>query len=233
MVGNDLGVGRDRAGDPQLVLGAEITVVVDVAVEGRHHVRRVGALLGAGSLGLVGVERVGVRLTDDADARPPRVSDQRSPRPWRRHGSPEECVGGERRAECCGVVAELADLGRLLVDERQDRPAVSVVRGDDRPVLEQRVVAALGDERSERVGVEIVIPDVEVDARRVAAADLEAIDRGERLLRDEVCPHRRDRGLGTGERLDLTRGAEAVVANRPEDVGELEQLGVRVFEFVG
>ena len=152
----------------------------------------VAVLFDTGALRLVRIQRVGVRLADDADARPARVTDQRGLGSRRRHRPAQERVGSERGPQRRRVVAELTDLRGLLVDERQHRPTVGVVRRDDRTVLEERVVAALGDERRERVGIDVVVPDVEVDAGRVATADFEAIDRRERLLGNEVGGHRRD-----------------------------------------
>ncbi len=92
----------------------------------------------------------------------------------------------ERVTQGGGVVAEFADLGGFLVDEREHRVAFGVDGRHDGPVLEQRVGATLGDECGERVGIDVVIPHVEVDARRVATSDLEPVDRRERLLCHEI-----------------------------------------------
>ena len=74
--GDHLGVGRDRGGDPQVVRDAEVGVVVDVAVERGDDVRRHDA---AGLLDLVAVQRMGVGLADDPDARPAGVTEHGQP----------------------------------------------------------------------------------------------------------------------------------------------------------
>ena len=66
---NDLGVGCDLGHDGQVLGLAQIHVVVDVAVERRDHVRP------EPSTGLLGVDRMGVGLGDDPDARPPGVTE--------------------------------------------------------------------------------------------------------------------------------------------------------------
>ena len=54
--------------------------------------------------------------------------------------------------------------------------------------LEQRVATALGERRGDGrvVGVEVVVPHEDVDAGGVAAADLHAVDRRQRLLDRQV-----------------------------------------------
>jgi hypothetical protein len=64
-----LRVGRDLGRDTQVVRGLQIGEVVDVAVQLADHVRLLVAI------GLLGVERVRVRLADDADARPTGVAE--------------------------------------------------------------------------------------------------------------------------------------------------------------
>ena len=225
--GNDLGVGGDRCGNPQLVLHTQVAVVVDVAVECGDDVRRVRAAL---LFRLRRVERVGVRLTDDADTRPAGVTEQRCAGMWRRHCTAEERVVGQRLAERCGVVPEFTNLCRLLVDEGEHRVAFGITGRDDGAVLEERVVAAFVDERSERLGVDVVIPHVEVDARRIPTADLEPINRGKRLLRDEVCRHCSSGRVAAGEGCDLSSCAEPIIANGPQHVGQADEFGVRRFE---
>ena len=68
-----LGVGGDLPMDPQSVLDSQVGVVVDVTVERGDDVR--AGILAALSLDLFAVERMGVGFGDDADARPPRVSE--------------------------------------------------------------------------------------------------------------------------------------------------------------
>ena len=113
---DDLGVGGDLGADAQPVGGLEIGEVVDVAVE------RGGDVGAVGAADLVGVEGVGVGAGDDADRRPAGVAPGRRPRhrarSSARRSSPSACDGGPDRP---GVVAELTDLGRRLVDERQAR----------------------------------------------------------------------------------------------------------------
>ena len=72
-----------------------------------------------------------------------------------------------------------------------------------------------------------------MDAGRVAPAHFEAIDCGECLLGDEVGRDRRRVGVTARERVHFAGGAESIVTDRPQDVGELEELGVGRFECVG
>ena len=138
-----LGVGGDVLVDAELVGDPEIGVVVDVAVEGRDHVRaRAG---GRRRLELVAVDRVGVRLGDDADARPPRVTEHRGACRRRRDRDAQQVVAGDRGTQRTGVVAELADLGGRLVDERQhavDQPHRTGLVGG---VVERAASAACTD----------------------------------------------------------------------------------------
>ena len=62
---------------------------------------------------------MGVRLGDDPDAGPAGVPEHhRLDRP-RREGLSQERIGGDRRPQRPGVVPELPDLRRRLVDEAQ------------------------------------------------------------------------------------------------------------------
>ena len=91
----------------------EVGEVVDVAVEHGGDVGPVGALeLGA-------VERVGVGLGDDPDARPAGVAEHHGRCGVAGQRQPQQVVADDRRAQARGVVAELADLGRRLVDEAE------------------------------------------------------------------------------------------------------------------
>ena len=116
-----LGVGGDLGRHLQLLERLEVGVIVDVAVERADHV---GPFV---AVELLMVERVRVGLGDDADARPPRVPEHHHlggvDRPAR--GAAARRRGSASRSDR-GVVAELADLGRRLVHERQHvarRPA--------------------------------------------------------------------------------------------------------------
>ena len=113
---DDLGVGGDLGGDAQAVQRLEVGVVVDVAVEGADDVGRVGRP----ARDLLGVQRVGVGLADDADARPPGVARRTvTLGVGRAQGEAQQLVVGDGGAEGPGVVAQLADLGRRLVDEAE------------------------------------------------------------------------------------------------------------------
>ena len=132
-------------------------------------------------------------------------------------------------AEHPGVVAELTDLGRRLVDERQ-----AAVDPAHRPGLVQRIGVAPGQQPGDtRVGlVEPVVPHEQVDAGGVAAADLEPVDRRQRLLDGEVAGQRTDRRVATGEQRDLTGRAQPVVADRPRRITQGDQPGARRLDLV-
>jgi hypothetical protein len=99
------------------VEGLEVGVVVDVAVEGTDDVR--GAGRAARAVELLGVERVGVGLADDPDARPPGVTHDGELCLRRTQGEAQQLVVRDGSADGPGVVAQLADLRRRLVDEAQ------------------------------------------------------------------------------------------------------------------
>ena len=182
-----LGVGGDRAREAQPVRHLEIGVVVDVAVE---HADEVVAtrVLGAPELVLFAVDRVGVGLGDDPDAGPTGVPQHRDLGRVVAEREAQQPIAGDGSPHRRRVVAELADLGGGLVDERQDRSAVGAVDHPHRAVLEQGITVAVRDRRADRgvVDVETVVPDEQVDARRIASADLHAVDRRERQLHGEV-----------------------------------------------
>ena len=157
-------------------------MVVDITIQRCHHV---GRLRATWLFEFERVQRVGVGFADDADAGPTRVAEQRHPGPRRLQRPTQQSVGAQCPAQRGGVVAEFADLGGRLVHERQARPGV-----DDGARLEQRVGAAFGNERGERLGFDVVAPDEHVQAGRVTPAHLEPVDRGERLLHGEVTPER-------------------------------------------
>jgi hypothetical protein len=219
--GNDLRVGGDLGGDGESFLRSQLEVVVDVAVERGDDVRAA-----RGAVGLLGVERVGVGLADDPDARPPGVAEDRRGRAGCRHGPTEEAVGGDRGPEVGGVVAQLTDLGRRLVDEPE-----AAVDDPHAAVGEERVRARLDLRRDRSIaGIDAVVVDQHVHAGRVASADLESIDRRERDLDREVG---RDRVLAARvpcEAGDGTRVAHPVVPHRPHRVLHLDEGRVRAFE---
>ena len=176
---DDLGIGGDGAGDAQPVLGHEVGVVVDVAVERSHHVRA----LGVGARLLFLVEWVGVGLGDDADAGPAGVAEQRDPGRGRTQGCPQQVVAVDGGANDAAVVTQFTDLGGGLVDEAQ-----APVHDPDGPGREERIPGASGDERRySRVGeVQAVVPHEEVHPGRVATTNLEPVQHRQRLLDEQV-----------------------------------------------
>ena len=199
-------------------------MVVDVAVQRGHDVRWRRT---TGLFEFERVERVRVRLADDANARPAGVAEDRDPRRRRLQRPAEQRIVGQCPAQCRGVVAEFTDLGGSLVHERQTAAGV-----DDGTGLEQRVGASGGNESCQRLGLDVVAPHEDVETCGIAAAHFESIDRRERLLDREVAAEHRRRRIASGERLDLTSGSEAVVADRPGSVLEVDQFGVGVLEGV-
>ena len=119
-------------------------MVVDVAVEHADDERRRRA---AGLLELVAVDRVGVGLGDDADAGPAGVAEHGDLGPFAAQRQAQQAVGARRPRGIAGVVAELADLGRRLVHDRQRRPAKRAA-----PALEQRVARSARRARRRRPG---------------------------------------------------------------------------------
>ena len=110
-----LGVGRDRrSGCAELGPGLQVGVVVDVAVERGDHVRRrrsapSSSLLTGWALGSEMMPTLAHRVWPSTD----------EPRARRRQRQVQQAVAADRGTQRGGVVAELADLGRRLVDERQ------------------------------------------------------------------------------------------------------------------
>ena len=162
------------------------------------------------------VQRVRVRLGDDADARPARVREHRRLRGVGPQREAQQLVVADLRAQPRGVVAELTDLGRGLVDERE------VAVGDaHRARGEQRIGAARRDQpRDRRVGeVEPVAGDEHVQPGGVAAAHLEPVERRQRDL-DRV--ERVERGRPDGAPPTRSSTARAVPmrsrADRPQRV---------------
>ncbi len=175
--GDHLGVGGDLGVGVQPFERAEVEVVVDVAIERAHHV-------GPGPTRLLLVERMRVRLGDHADAGPAGVAEHHRDRRITRHRTAQQRVGANRVAQHRGVVAELPDLGGRLVDERQG----AVGGASHRAGAKQRVLSPLRELARDRRRIEVErgLVHHEVQARGVAAAHLEAIERRQRDLHREV-----------------------------------------------
>ena len=222
-----LGIGGDLAMDAQPVLDPQVGVVVDVAIERGHDVRT--RVLAATPFELLAVERMGVGLGDDADTRPARVPEHGDLDIGRGQRTSQHRILGDGGAEHAGVVAELADLGGRLVDERQ-----AAVDPAHRLGLVQRIRAPPGQQPGDtRVGfVEPVVPHEQVESGGVAAADLEPVDRRQRPLDGEVAGHRANRRVATGEQRDLPGGAQPVVTDRPRRITQGDKLGARRLDLV-
>ena len=230
---DDLGVGGDLGRGGQALGGPQLDVVVDVAVEGGGHVgrrRRTAAAV------LLAVERVGVGLADEADAGPAGVAEHGDLGVGAGQGPAEEAVAGDGGPHGPDVVAQLADLGRRLVDEGQAGPAGSGrwIRPDGaRP--EQRVAGPGGDLGVGRV--EPVAGDQQVQAGGVAAPHLEPVDGRQGDLDRPVGleggvarsrPVRRLVGVPGpgGQGGDLPGGPEAVGGDGPDGVLQADEGGV-------
>jgi hypothetical protein len=149
-------------------------VVVDVAVQGGNHVRPLG-VDGAVPRVLVAVDRVGVGLGDDADAGPAGVAEHGNPRARCGESQMQQTVVPDRRPQRSRVVAQLADLGRRLVHERQD----AAVGDPHRAGGVQGVLAAGREARRQLrlVELEPVVPDEEVEPGRIPSPHLQPVDR--------------------------------------------------------
>ena len=172
-----------------------------------------------------------VGLGDDPDARPARVREHGDARRVGAQREPQQVVGADLGAEARGVVAELADLGRGLVDERE------IAVGDaHRARREQRVGgAALEQPRDVGIGeIEIVTGDEHVQAGGVAAAHLEPVERRERDL-DRVVAGERAPAERTAAReiLDRPGGREPVPLQRPHRVLARDERRVARLDVVG
>ena len=222
-----LGVGRDRPGDPQTVLHLEVGVVVDVAVEDADGVRR---RVATALLQLLAVHRVGVGLGDDADAGPTGVPEHGDLGPLTLQRLAQEGVLLDLGPQRAGVVAELADLGRRLVHDRQRRTDEA-----RRPGLEQRIAAAAGQCGGDvRIGcLELVVPHEDVHAGRVAAAHLHAVDRRQRLLDGQVAGEGGRAGVAPGQVGDGVGRAQSVAAQLPQHVEQLDRGCAAALQLVG
>ncbi len=217
-----LRVGRDAGRHAQAVPVDQLAVVVDVAVDAADHVRARDQLV------LLRVERVGVRLADGADAGPAGVADHDRVGVLGGERGAEQLVAADGVPQRAAVLAQLADLRRDLVDEAQ----VALGRGRDRAVAEAGVVGAglelRGDAR--RLEVEVVARHEHVQAGRVAAADLQAVQRRQRDLDREVALERRRGGVRAREVVDRRGGGQAVADDGPACVLGGEQAGVEALD---
>ena len=218
-----LRVGGDLGCDLELLGGGDVGVVVHIAVE---HRRDEGPLR---AVELLGALRVGVRLRDDPDRRPTRVPQHQALDPVRRERRLQQVVVAECVAQRGGVVAELADLGRGLVDHDEH-----VVDEADRARPEAAVPAAGelgGDDGILRI--EPVADQLDLEARRVTAPHLEPVERGQRLVHAEH--HRQPGGahLVLDQRAHLLGGPEAISADGPGGVLAADQCGVGRLEVGG
>ena len=68
-----------------------------------------------------------------------------------------------------------------------------------------------------------MIVDEDVDARRVATAHFEAIDRRERLLDREIADDGAAAGVAPGERPDCRRRAQSIATDRPEQIAQADR----------
>jgi len=209
---NHFGVGRDRLSEPQFMACPQVGMVVDVAVQRRDEVRGVDLVLQ-----LFAVDRMGVGFGDDSDARPTRVTEHRDSCARLAHRVPQQVVGDDRRAHHSRVVAQLADFGRRLVDERP-----RIARDAHRARGEEAVVVAAAHQcvDSRVIAREAVVPHHHVHAGRVATAHFKPVDRRQRLLNREVCRERAATGASPGHAVDGTGRADAIVAQRPRGVAQ-------------
>ena len=224
---DDLGVGGDGAGDAQAVLDLQVGVVVDVAVQRRH---RVALLLATGLLEFLAVQRVAVRLADDADAGPTGVTQHRHPGAGVGERQTQQRVGPDGIAQRPRVVAQFADLGGSFVDEAQ-----APVGQAYRTALEQRVGGACSDRcrHGRVVGRQTVVPDEQVQTGRVAAAHFESVDGRQRLLHRQIPRHRSGPGVASREVVDGVHGAQTVAADRPDRIAQCDEVGTGAFDVVG
>ena len=69
-----------------------------------------------------------------------------------------------------------------------------------------------------------------MEARRVTPANLEAVDAAQRLVHCEVAGQLGRQRVSPGERLDRRNRTQPVVAECPEHIFEVDQLGVGRFQ---
>ena len=208
---NDLDVGGDGRIEREAGAAGEIGVVVDVTVQRSDEVRSVP------TIERLAVDRAGIGLADDADAGPAGVAEHHHLSGVIRQQRAEQPIGGNRLSECLGVVAELTDLGGLLVDE-----AEHVADPADARTAEGRIVRPIADCTSEGRFVELhsVIADHEMKTDRVTSPHLEPVEGGKCVV-DRG--HRRNHGRrrrGPSEPFDAGADLEPVTTDRPQGVLE-------------
>ncbi len=111
-----LGVGRDLGAYRQVPCDLDVCIVVDVAIQ---RADRVGEVTRAGACDLIRVQRVRIRLADDADTRPPRVTKHHHLSVGTGQRVGQQVIFGDRCTDCTHVVAQLTDLGGGFVDDAQ------------------------------------------------------------------------------------------------------------------
>ena len=134
----------------------------------------------------------------------------------------QELVGAQPVAQGRGVVPQLADLRRGLVDDDQHavgQPGRSAGEGRMVPVGQ-----GAGDDGVRRV--QAVAGELHLQAGGVPAPDLEAVQRGEGLVQAEQDRQAGGARVPSPERLHLGRGPEAVPADGPQGVLAPDQCGV-------
>ena len=136
-------------------------------------------------------------------------------------------VGTDGEPELPRVVAELADLGCCLVDEHQ------LVAGPANGArAKERIGDPLGDERGELgiVGRDAVAAHGHGDAGGIAPADLEPVERRERLLNRAERLDRGPAGIDAGQFGHGVRRPQPVVAQRPQRITGTDQGGVQLLD---
>ena len=162
---DNLGVSGDRVVQVQAVLTHQVVMVVDVAVERADHIRAWFAF------GLFAVERVRVGLADDADTGPARMAEHEALHAVLAERRLQQRVVANRCAQRVHVVAELADLGGVLVDEVE-----VAVGAAHRVVLEQCVAFAACAQLAEVVAIGVDAGHDHRDAGGISAAHFEAVE---------------------------------------------------------
>ena len=217
---DDLGIGGDGRCDRHALLGDQIGEVVDIAVERADDI-------GAGSVEQLAVERVSIRLGDDADRRPTGVAEHQGAGGFVGERSVQQRVVGERLADHRRVVAELADLGSGLVHDAQDP-----VDDANRAGAEVGVARTSGDLGGDHriVEVERMVVNEDVQAGAIAAADLEPIDRRQGLVDRQASLERAGLHRTAVEAADDLGGPKSVAGDRPHPIANGDQSLVAGFE---
>ena len=223
-----LGVGGDRTGDAQAVLDAQVGVVVDVAVERADDERRVRPPPGCSISSLLTGWALGSEMMPTLAQRvwPSTATWARR----RAQGEAQQLVGGDRGAHRPGVVAELADLGRRLVDERQRtvrRSGPRPIWNSGSPARSASAATIAGSSRSRSWSRTKTWMPAESRPRTSSRSM-----RRERLLDREVARRARRAGVAPGEGGDRGGGAQAVAADGPQRVAQRDQLGAAPLERV-